>query len=126
MSFRQHVISVSYDAEAAKPFDSALKNAGLHVSQLHSLQTAFIAIGHQNYEAVIIYPCVPQEDVAILSVLARWRSSRHRVVALHMFPCEVSPADIDLCVFDDPTTVINCISDLIEQRPGKINARRNN
>lgn len=126
MSFRQHVISVSYDAGAAKSFDRALKNAGLFVSQLHSLQSAFIANGHQNYAAVIIHPCVPQEDAAILSVLARWRSSQHRVVALHMVPFEASPADIDLCMLDDPATIVNCVSDLIAERPGKINARRSN
>ena len=126
MPVRPHVISVSYDAGAAKSFDTALKNAGLCVSQLHSFQTAFIAIGHQSYAAVIIHPCVPQEDVAILSVLARWRSRQHRVVALHMFPFETSPADIDLCVLDDPTTIVNCISDLIQDKPSTLSARRTN
>jgi len=43
-----------------------------------------------------------------------------------MFPFEASPADIDLCVLDDPTTIVNCVSDLIEERLGKINARRSN
>jgi DNA-binding NtrC family response regulator len=126
MSFRQHVISVSYDGDAAKSFDTALKNAGLRVSRLHSLETAFIVIGHQNYAAVITHPCIPQEDAAILSVLARWRSQQHRIVALHMFPFEVSSADIDLCVLDDPTTIVNCISDLIGEKLGKLHARRSN
>jgi hypothetical protein len=126
MSFRQHVISVSYDVGAAKSFDSALKNAGLDVSQLHSLQSAFIAIGHQNYAAVIFYPCVPQEDIAVLSVLARWRSPQRQIVALHMFPSEVSPADIDLCVLDDPTMIVNCISDVIQEKPSTMSARRTN
>jgi hypothetical protein len=126
MSFRQHVISVSYDARAAQSFDRALKNAGLYVSQLHSLETAFIAIGHQRYAAVIFHPCVPQEDIAVLSVLARWRSPQRRIVALHGVSFEVSPADVDLCALDDPIMIVRCICDLIEERPGTINAMRSN
>jgi hypothetical protein len=126
MPFRLTVISVSYDAEAARPFDTALKNAGLFVSQLHSLQTAFIVIGHQKNAAVVFHACVPQEDVAVLSMLARWRSPRSRIVALHSVTCKVSPADIDFCVLDDPTTIVNCISDLIDERAGQINAMKSN
>ena len=126
MPFRRHVISVSYDAEAARPFDTALKNAGLFVSQLHSLQTAFIVIGHQKYAAVVFHACVPQEDVAVLSILARWRSPRSRIVALHNVPFDASPADIDLYALDDPTTIARCICDLIEERPDKISAMGGN
>jgi hypothetical protein len=126
MSFRQHVISVSYDAGEAQSFDRALKNTGLFVSQLHSLETAFIAIGHQRYSAVIFHPCVPQEDIAVLSVLVRWQSPQRRIVALHSLPIEVSSADIDLCALDDQTTIVKCICDLIEERPGKISAMGSN
>lgn len=126
MSFRLHVISVSYDAEAARPFDTVLKNAGLFVSQLHSLQTAFIVIGHQKYAAVIFHPSVPQEDIAVLSVLARWRSPQRRIVALHSVSFEASSADIDLCVLDDPTIIVKCISDLIQEKPSRTTATRTN
>jgi hypothetical protein len=122
---RQHVISVSYDAEAAKSLDGALKKTGLFVSQLHSLHAAFIVIGHQSYAAVVFHPCVPYEDISILSILARWRSRQHRVFALHTFPV-VSPADVDLCVLGDTTTIVKCINDLIEERPRKIDAMRSN
>jgi hypothetical protein len=126
MLLRQHVISVSYDAGAAEFYDRALKNAGMHISQLHSLQTAFIAIGHQKYEAVFFHASVPQEDVAVLAMLARWRSPRSRVVALHSVPFDASPADIDLYALDDPTTIAKCICDLLEERPSKISAMRSN
>ena len=126
MSFRQHVISVSYDAGEARLFDTALKNTGLFVSQLHSLQTAFIVIGHQKYAAVVFHACVPQEDVAVLSMLARWRCPQSRIVALHGVPFDASPADIDLYALDDPTTIAKCICDLIEERPGKISAMGSN
>jgi hypothetical protein len=126
MSLRQHVISVSYDAGVGQSFDRALQNAGVHISQLHSLQTAFIAIGHQKYAAVVFHACVPQEDVAVLSMLARWRSPRSRVVALHGVPFDASLADLDLYAFDDPTTIARYICDLIEARPGKISAMGRN
>ena len=126
MSLRQHVISVSYDAGVGRSFDRALQNAGLHISQLHSLQTAFIAIGHQKYAAVVFHACVPQQDVAILSMLARWRSPRSRVVALHGVPFDTSLADLDLYAFDDPTTIARYICDLIEQRSTKISVMGRN